>query len=125
MGIFPSITQYNGFYTLDSYQPNYELDYKIKFREVIEGELTKSDDNRKYFDNWGSRCYIFSSELKRNFFVTTIKSVKNLNINTNVLKEMGCNYVISAVEINNAKNINLTFIDKFNDVSSPFNNLFI
>ncbi|MBN1326978.1 MAG: hypothetical protein JW996_03415, partial [Candidatus Cloacimonetes bacterium] len=64
LGLHPAIAQYNGFFTLDSYQNNYLLCYKLEFRELIAGELEKSRRWAKWFDNWGNRCYLFASELR-------------------------------------------------------------
>lgn len=41
IGLHPSIAQYNGFYTLDTYNNLYPLSYKYEFRKIIEKELEK------------------------------------------------------------------------------------
>lgn len=41
IGLHPAIAQYNGFYTLDSYNNFYPLTYKYQFRKIIEKELEK------------------------------------------------------------------------------------
>jgi hypothetical protein len=60
LGMHPSIVQFNGFYTLDSYQNIYPLKYKKQFRAIIAKELEKDRGLKKYFDSWGSRCYILN-----------------------------------------------------------------
>ena len=122
IGLFPSIAQYNGFYTLDSYQANYPLEYKHEFRRIIEKELDKNDELRVYFDNWGSRCYIFVDELGQNYLITKDKEikVKNLELNSDALKRMGGNYVISAVEITNSDDNNLKLLKIFENDRSPW-----
>lgn len=105
IGIHPSIAQYNGFYTLDSYQNNYSLEYKHKFRRIIEKELNKSTKWQKHFDYWGSRCYVLVAELENDGFLVTKNrgiQISNLELNTDALKEMGGKYIFSAVEIKNA-----------------------
>ena len=62
LGIDPAAALYQGFYCLDGYSNNYSLDYKHAFREILKPELERSDYLRKYFDEWGNRCYLFSSE---------------------------------------------------------------
>lgn len=119
IGLFPEIALYNEFYTLDSYQVNYDMNYKKEFRKIISKELDKSEELKSYFDNWGNRCYIYSSELGRNFFITDNRAVNNLEINTEQLKLMGCRYIFSAVQINNAPKLNLEFVNKFTDKNSP------
>ena len=119
LGIHPSIAQYNGFYTLDSYQNNYPLKYKHEFREIIDKELNKNEDIRIYFDDWGNRCYLFSSELKNSCYVNCLKNsnirVDNLEINTAALMKMGGEYILSAVPITNYDDIHLKFLNKFSD----------
>jgi hypothetical protein len=122
IGIHPSISQYNGFYTLDGYMPNYTLSYKHEFREIIEKELEKDIELAKYFDEWGSRCYIFSSEIGRNYYNTKEKSLKiiRINLNTAKLYEMGGRYVFSALEIANSGENNLELLSTFQNSDSPW-----
>lgn len=105
IGLPANIPQYSGFYTLDSYQDNYLLQYKRDFRRIIEKELDKSAPVKQYFDEWGSRCYVFAAELEGKYFLTkeTTAKISGLELNTNVLKEMGGKYVFSAVEIENSE----------------------
>ena len=120
LGVHPSVAIYNGFFTLDSYQTSYPLEYKHQFRRIICRELDKDPDLKKYFDNWGSRCYMYASELKRNCMVgkyDTI-SVKSLDIDVPVLQEMGAAYIFSAVEIQNANQLNLSMEKVFEDENS-------
>jgi hypothetical protein len=123
IGIFPGISLYNGFYTLDGYHTNYPLEHKKKFRKIIAGELRKSTQAREHFDDWGGRCYVFVSELQfGNWTNTKNKNVviQNLDLNTNVFVEMGGEYIISAVEIKNYKANQLDFEKVFEDVNSPW-----
>ncbi len=123
IGLHPSIAQYNGFYTLDSYQFNYPLEYKNEFRRIIAGELAKSEKWRKYFDGWGSRCYVFVAELENEPFAIKKDEqarIFNLSLNTEALKEMGGKYVFSAVEIVNAAENNLTLLRVFERSDSPW-----
>lgn len=118
LGMFPSIAEYNGFWCLDAYYNSYSLDYKKKFRRVIERELNKNEEMKNTFDNWGNRCYIYSAELfnlKRRFLCSRDSklSVNHLSIDTKVLKEMGCDYILSAVEIRNYRELNLHYINSY------------
>ena len=115
VGIFPAVAEYNGFYTIDSYRVNYPLKFKHEFRKIIANELDKSEDLQNYFDDWGSRCYIFSSELgnKYMFNKNSKISIKNLDIDTKQLQRMGCQYVFSAVPILNYEDLNWKFEKSF------------
>jgi hypothetical protein len=123
LGLYPSIAEYNGFYCLDGYATSYSLSYKHKFREIIADELKKNQAIQTYFDNWGNRCYLFCSELdlKGNRYLCSKvdnMSVDNLNIHTEILKELGCEYIISAVDINNFNELNLEYINSYTTDSS-------
>lgn len=115
VGIFPAVAEYNGFYTLDSYRVNYPLEYKHEFRKIIAKELEKSKQLKDYYDNWGSRCYVFSSELngKCMFGRNCGISIHHLDINTEQLQKMGCQYVIAAVPIENYEELGWTYEKSF------------
>ncbi|ABD42786.1 hypothetical protein Mhun_3099 [Methanospirillum hungatei JF-1] len=100
IGIHPAISQYNGFYTVDGYFANYLLQYKHQFREIIAPELNKSERWRVYFDGWGSRAYIFSSELDGTSYSKGNGIVlQDLDLNITAFKNLGGKYIFSAVEI--------------------------
>ena len=120
VGFVPAIAQANGFYTVDAYSTNYPLEYKRQFRTVIEKELDKSAYLTAYYDHWGSRCYLFSAELDTKFQTGKDENIvlENFEINTDALKDLGCDYIFSAVKIGNAEDINLTLLDVFTTDSS-------
>lgn len=133
IGMQPAISQYNGFYTLDIYTDIYPLAYKHQFRRIIEKELEKSPLLRKTFDETGKRCFLFAAELsgiKRisgEIFSRGITKkdsgrlkIKNLEINSAAMKEMGGQYIFSAVEILNYAQNNLTFEKVFAGKESPW-----
>ena len=115
VGFHPNILMFNGIPSVDFYHNVYPLDYKHRFRFVIEKELIKDTDLLNYFDNWGNRCYVFSSELGKSYLYgkKSGRSIKNLEINTTVLQDLGCSYILSAVPIDNYKDINLTFVNSY------------
>jgi len=130
LGFHPAIAQYNGFYTLDSYQNNYPLKYKHEFRRIIAGELERSNIWQRWYDYWGNRCYLFAAGLRGYFYSFSIwgeyflpsKSMKNLALNlkfdTKAFKLMGGKYVFSAYMIKNADQIKLDFLKTFEDGNS-------
>lgn len=122
IGIHPSVTQYNGFYTLDSYLNIYPLAYKNRFRKIIEKELAKSKKWSEYFDFWGNRCYLLISDLEqKRFEITKEKSVPiKVDLNTKALKSMGGKYIISAVKIVNESENNITLSKIFLSPDSPW-----
>jgi len=122
IGLHPAIAQFNGFYTLDSYNNFYPLAYKHAFREIIAGELEKNKTLRTYFDTWGGRCYVFVAELgkKYEFRKTSKRRIKRLALNTEALARLGGRYVLSALPIDNAAENRLRFVRRFDDERSAW-----
>jgi hypothetical protein len=122
IGLHPAIAQYNGFYTLDTYNNFYPLTYKYQFREIIENELEKNNKIRIYFDEWGGRCYLFTAELGKHYMFkkTSKKRIKELDLNLKPFKKMGGEYIFSSVPIDNASDNGLQFEKVFNSKSSAW-----
>ena len=107
LGMHPSISQYNGFHSLDGYSVNYPLSHKHSFREIIAGELDKDEKLANHFDNWGSRCYAFNSSTKLDFLNPEPEPIDSLAFNFQLLKEAGCEYVLSSATITNTPELPL------------------
>ncbi|GIO24709.1 DUF6044 family protein [Oceanobacillus sp. J11TS1] len=122
VGLHPTIAQYNGFYTLDTYNNSFPLEYKHAFREVIAGELEKSPSLQNYFDTWGGRLYMYVAEHGKNYMFTKNRNepIQDLAIDTTALKELGGEYVLSAVPIENARDIGLSLEETFTEQDSPW-----
>ncbi|WP_404454674.1 DUF6044 family protein [Virgibacillus necropolis] len=122
VAMHPTIAQYNGFYTLDTYNTSYPLSYKKKFRKVIAPELEENPTLENYYDTWGSRAYMFVSEIGKHYLFSknSDKVIQQLDINTDALKELGGDYVFSALPINNHQKIGLTFKKSFKSAQSPW-----
>lgn len=123
VGIHPTVAEYHGFYTLDSYVYNYSLDYKHKFRKIISKELEKDVNLKNYFDKWGSRCYIFSNELYETgnqylFGKNDNIVINHLDIDLEALRELGCQYIISSVRIKNYDELGLFYKGRFTSPDS-------
>ena len=133
LGIPPGISQYNGFYTLDIYTDVYTLEYKHRFRKIIEKELDKSDRLKQVFDQNAKRCYLFVADLYGIREVSGLVfsrgltkdegrrfKIKNMDLDMAVLKEMGGQYIFSAVEIVDPQTKNLKFEKVFKNKESPW-----
>jgi hypothetical protein len=122
IGLHPAIAQYNGFYTLDTYNNFYPLTYKYEFRKIIERELEKDKTIRTYFDEWGGRCYIFTDELGKHYMFkkNSKKRLKNLELNMEPFKAMGGKYIFSAIPIDNAKENHLVLEKVFDSKPSAW-----
>ena len=85
---------------VDGYHTLYTLKYKLKFRKIIEKELDKNNELKKYYDIWGNRVYAF------------INDQNKIDINFLEAQKMGVNFIISKYQINN---ISLDLIKEVNN----------
>ena len=115
LGISPAPALMYGFYTVDGYSNNYSVEYKHTFREVIEKELEKDESSRKYFDYWGSRCYLFNAQSSTQFMISKRNNFKyeDLEFDMETLYDLGCEYLFSAGEIIDYDEMNLEFLGYF------------
>ena len=102
LGLSPSIAQFNGFYTVDGLQSQYPLQQKHRLGNIMKAELLKSENCRRYFQNWGNRAYLFSAELGCSFQAihqgkAKRGQIQNLELNPKAMHEAGLNYLLSAV----------------------------
>tara|TARA_B100000029_G_scaffold207423_1_gene205199 strand:+ start:1073 stop:2680 length:1608 start_codon:yes stop_codon:yes gene_type:complete len=88
LGLDPMVAAMNGLKVIDGYHFLYPLEYKKKFRKIIEVELEKNIELRKYYDLWGSRVYAFFT------------NKNDIGINFKDAKELGASYVISGFKLN-------------------------
>lgn len=111
-GIYPAAAAYNGFYCLDAYSNNYDVNYKKEFRAVIAPVLEKSDYLREWYDGWGNRCYLVDVERYNYFsFDKQDGAISNeFNIDCEALKHLGCDYIISASYIMDAEEHSLLLL---------------
>lgn len=98
LGLSPAPSLVYGFYTIDGYSNNYSLEYKHEFRTIIAKELEKSESLAIYFDKWGSRCYLFA-DVSGDYGKFSEYKFENLEFDYSQMKEMGCEYILSAKEI--------------------------
>ena len=119
LGLEPAVSVVNGFWTIDGYSNNYPLSYKHTFREIMAKELAENEYNRVYFDEWGNRCYIFASDYYGNAFLSKSEHAyyQDLNLNTEALKEMGCDFLFAAGMIENAEDLGLDLVMVADDYS--------
>lgn len=121
LGMHPSIAQYNGFYTLDGYASIYKLEYKDKFRKIIKEEIKKNPAVDDYFEKWGSRVYLLTSEnigymnQKNNNIV-----LPRLDFNYNAIKQLNGQYIFSAVKLNEQENPLVHLEKKFTNSESAW-----
>ena len=122
-GLHPAVLEYNGLSTLDGYLGFYSQEYKEAFRKVIAPALDRKENTRIYFDDWGARCYLYSGT--DDSIVMATRSYAGVTdtdiyIDSDALKELNCKYIISRIEISNAKEKDLELRGTFADESSPY-----
>lgn len=112
LGICPAPALMHGFYTVDGYSNNYPLEYKHRFRKVIEKELEKEEQVRLYFDEWGNRCYLFNGATGTAYMLGKNREVvyEKLEFDMNALQELGCEYLFSCGKIKNAEELGLSLV---------------
>lgn len=117
LGMCPAVALEAGFYCIDGYSNNYSLEYKHEFREIIERELDKCPAMKGYFDDWGSRCYLFTEESQNYYYLAKNADFcyERLELDTEKMREMGCSYLFSAAEIaeGNAERLGLKLFGVF------------
>ena len=87
----------NNISTIDGYHNIYPLNYKEKFRKIIERELAKDTELKIYYDNWGSRVYAF------------IKNPEIIDLNFLEARKIGAEFIISKYRL---KSENISLISK-------------
>ncbi len=122
-GLHPAVLEYNGISTLDGYLGFYTQEYKEKFRKVIAPALERKENTRIYYDDWGARCYLYSGT-DDSIVMATRSYVgvtdNNIYINTDALRDLGCRYIFSRIEISNSVEKELKLINTYSDDSSPY-----
>ena len=120
LGICPVVSLMNGFYTIDGYSNNYPLEYKHAFYGIQKNELALNDYSNSYFNDWGSRCYLFYHEWGNAFMLGKQYSliIDDLYFDFKGMKELGCQYLFSAAEIIGAERYNLDLVGYYDSPQS-------
>jgi hypothetical protein len=119
IGLHPAVAQYNQIPTIDGYVVLYSLAYKHQIQAIIQAELNQNKFIKNYFEQWGSRCYLFDNEaviagdgiLKNQKCCT-----ESLDYNFEKLKQLKCGYILSAVEVNHPS-MHLKLLSKVEDTN--------
>ena len=119
-GMHPAVLYCNGIATLDGYHPYYSQRYKNQFRKLIAHELETDETNRRYYDDWGGRAYIFSRECSYNPVKAMNVREADLLIDINVFRAMGGRYIFSRVAARNYAELGLKHAGTFSGYNSPY-----
>jgi hypothetical protein len=115
IALHPATLQYNGFYTLDTYNNVIPLAYKHAFREIIAPELAKSEQLTNYVDTWGSRLYVYSSEIGKKYIFKkdSKQTIEELALNIDAFKALGGEYILSGIPLENYEANGLIYENSF------------
>ena len=114
LAIEPAVALYNGFYTIDGYSTNYPIEYKHKFRQIIDGY-------GKYnaYDKWGSKVYIVTIPSALHLYSKDIVVHKTI-FSTSMLCKFNTNYIVSSYRLDLSYYKNLTYINLFKGEESSW-----
>lgn len=127
-GLTPAIPLYSGFHVLDGFVNDYSVEYKRRFRRVIAAELERDPVLLRFFDGWGGHLDVWSADLGRvSGYGKTLytrssptRAVERLRIDPEALRDLGADYVLSAVEIRNHEELGLVPEGTFTRDDSPW-----
>jgi hypothetical protein len=121
-GFHPAMLSYNGISTVDGYCGYYSEQYKEGFRNAIAPTLEVNGNWQKYYDEWGCRAYLFPASGKNiyDFGANSEAKPQEILIDEPALKGLGCDYIFSRVEITNAEDMSLEFVNKYSDDELPY-----
>jgi hypothetical protein len=123
LGYHAAVLTYNGFNSIDGYSNMVPLEYYYRFRKIVEPDFESNEGDRLQFDRGDGKIYLFNKDLTwgepGNY--AHYKPIE-LNINTDVLvNDFKCEYILSAAEILNAKELGLLYINDYKDDESIYN----
>lgn len=121
-GFHPAMLSYNGITTIDGYCGYYSQDYKEQFRAAIAPALDENKSWQAYYDDWGCRAYLFpaSGENLYDFGANAAAVPQDILIDEPALRQLGCDYIFSRVEITNADAMQLHLVNRYADDEMPY-----
>jgi hypothetical protein len=123
LGYHAAVLTYNGFNTIDGYSNMIPLEYYYRFRKIVEPDFESNEGDKLQFEQGDGKLYLFNKDLTWKFpgNYAYYKPVK-LNINTAALvNDFECEYILSAAEILNAKELDFLFLNSYKDDGSIYN----
>ncbi|MFC1897958.1 DUF6044 family protein [Candidatus Cloacimonadota bacterium] len=124
IGFYPAVANFNGFKTVDSFSAYYPLEYKIKFRKIIQTELNQNEELSEYFENKGSALFLFDDKIGKKYIDQeyiqgNVHSIQ-CDLNINELQKFGVKYLFSVVQIENADQKDLVEVYRSIDPGSYY-----
>ncbi len=113
VGLHPAVAIANGINSADGYASAYPLEYKQRFRELIAPALeAMNPKDRGYFDNWGSRAYVFQPGVSRPSFSGPSASDGPIEfvVDRSAFDPLDITHVITSTPFTNADELGLRLV---------------
>ncbi len=113
VGLHPAVAVANGIDSADGYAPAYPLEYKYRFRELIAPALdVMTPEKRAYFDDWGSRVYVFQPDLPLRASYSRPSNCGELDliVNPGAYENLNITHLISSCLLTNAEAVGLELV---------------
>ena len=120
LGYHPCVLMYNGFSTIDGYNNAYPLKYALAFREIIAPQLELNAEDKKYYDSWAGRMYLYNDEVSHGPTRARVNAPVTLHINVEAFRKLGGIYILSRAEIGNAENLGLRYLRSYSNPHSIY-----
>lgn len=115
---FPSIIlNFNNINTIGGFLNNYPLEKKHTMSLIMNSEFKRNVKISDNFQNYGVYCEIQSTELISN---NNLKEIKRINIDLDVLKKQGCNYIFSVKPILKLNNLKIDSAMSYKSMSNSY-----
>lgn len=118
--IEPSVLEYNKIKTVDGNCNFYPAQFKDTWRSLISDVLDVRPDYKEAFETKGIYLFLFSPDINHEAAKDIGITQSKLMVNKDTLYEIGGRYIFSRVEIENADELDLKFINKYSDESTPY-----
>ena len=127
--IDPSLSLYNGLYTIDGYSTNYPLSYKYKFIQTQPDCLLpdmigwKKNGNKKMYNEWGSKLNLLCVDSRpQNYYRFKERNILELPLNASIdgICQLNGKYLLSGIRIQDAEKKHLQFIQHFSASDVPW-----
>lgn len=84
--------------------------------------LDANQNWQAYYDDWGCRAYLFpaSGENLYDFGANAAAVPQDILIDEPALRQLGCDYIFSRVEITNADEMQMHLINRYQDDEMPY-----
>ena len=129
IGFFPSVANYNGLKTIGKYSSMHDINFKNEFYQIIKGEILQNDYLYDNYKHWGNRVYLFENTIggpsgpfyDEQWRINRDNPEISCELNIELLKLKGVNFLFSVSKITNYNEIGLDLILRSNNQNYFYN----